>query len=196
MKTRVAVLGTLAEFHQEAIPYDMKALVALVKRIRPDLLCLDMAPEQWRAQDFSTLPPEYREGLLPLAQLGDIVIVPVGDRPLSSATAPTSPPGGTVKLLRSGLAVIQRTASGPDAVNQGWRHECANWLYALLELFGRADGQQRQAHVAHLVQRVLEVVRRDPHARILVVVNVQYCHRIRPVLRAQPEVEMMHYQAL
>ena len=30
MITRVAVLGTLAEFHCEPIPYDLKALVRMV----------------------------------------------------------------------------------------------------------------------------------------------------------------------
>ncbi len=45
--TPVAVLGTLAEFHKEPIPYDMKALIGLVSDLRPDLLCLDMTFEQW-----------------------------------------------------------------------------------------------------------------------------------------------------
>ena len=46
--TRVAVLGTLAEFHREPIPYDLAALVRLVTDLGPDLLCLDMTPEQWQ----------------------------------------------------------------------------------------------------------------------------------------------------
>ena len=60
-QTTVAVLGTLAEFHSEPIPYDLAALVKLVSDIQPDLLCLDMTEEQWRTQDFGGLPPEYRK---------------------------------------------------------------------------------------------------------------------------------------
>ena len=45
--TPVAVLGTLAEFHREPIPYDLAALVRLAVTLRPDLLGLDMTTEQW-----------------------------------------------------------------------------------------------------------------------------------------------------
>jgi hypothetical protein len=50
-RTRVAVLGTLAEFHREPIPYDLKALVQLVSQLNPDFLCLEMTPQQWHDQD-------------------------------------------------------------------------------------------------------------------------------------------------
>ena len=50
--TPVAVLGTLAEFHEEPIPFDLNAFVRLVARLRPDLLCLDMTPDDWRQRDF------------------------------------------------------------------------------------------------------------------------------------------------
>jgi uncharacterized protein len=49
-----------------------------VRDIQPDLLCLDILPEQWERRDFSALPPRYRQALLPLAEQSDIVIVPVG----------------------------------------------------------------------------------------------------------------------
>ena len=45
--TPVAVLGTLAEFHREPIPYDLAALVRFAVTLRPDLLGLDMTTEQW-----------------------------------------------------------------------------------------------------------------------------------------------------
>lgn len=37
-KTRVAVLGTLAQFHAGAIAFDLQALLNLVIRMHPDLL--------------------------------------------------------------------------------------------------------------------------------------------------------------
>jgi hypothetical protein len=111
-RTRVAVLGTLAEFHRESIPYNLSALLDLVAAINPDLLCLDITPEQWQAQSFSDLPPEYQEALLPLARQTDIVIAPIGE------------------WLRRRIATIQRTAPSPDAMNQGWRHDLANHLYS------------------------------------------------------------------
>lgn len=60
--TQIAVLGALAEFHRDPLPYDLAALVALVAEINPDLLCLDISPEQWQRQDFSSLPADDAAG--------------------------------------------------------------------------------------------------------------------------------------
>lgn len=78
LRTSVAVLGTLAEFHREPIPYNLKVLMQLVTNLHPDLLCLDISRDQWQYRDVEDLPPEYREALLPFAGQTDIFGVPIG----------------------------------------------------------------------------------------------------------------------
>ena len=192
--TPVAVLGTLAEFHEEPIPFDLNAFVRLVARLRPDLLCLDMTPEQWRQRDFGGLPPEYREALLPLAYQTDIVIAPIaGEHPPEEPTAPGRR-GKTIAILRRWLATLQRSAQGPDAINQGLRHHVADLLYSLSAwLAGPATRQKLKDHTDRLTRAVLELARRDPGARILVVVNVRHCHIIRAALRKYPEIQVVKY---
>ena len=192
--TPVAVLGTLAEFHREPIPYDLGALVRLVNELRPDLLCLDMTLDQWQRHDFADLPPEYREALLPLAHQTDIVVVPIGGKqPLEEPTA-SGWRGRTITVLRRWLAGLQRTAPGPAAINEGWRHHLADALYSTIAWLAGGDVRRAwHAHTAHLTQQVLEVVRRDPGCRVLVVVNVRYCHHIRPALRKHPEIDVVSY---
>ncbi len=196
-RTRIAVLGTLAEFHREPIPYNLSALVRLVTDLRPDLVCLDMTTEQWQQRQFDDLPPEYREGLLPLAHQTDIVVAPIaGDRPLIEPSV-GGWRGKIITQLRSWLAYLQRTAPGPAAIDEGWRHHVGNTLYALIaQLAGGDTSRVWHAHTAHLTQQVLDVARRDPGCRILVVVNVRHCHHIRPALRRYPEIEVVPYSAL
>lgn len=196
-RTRVAVLGTLAEFHSEPIPYDLEALVDLVSELRPDLLCLELTPEQWQRQDFADLPPEYREALLPLAHQTDIVVVPIaGQDPPEEPTAPGWR-GRLISILREWLAYVQRTAPGPAAINRGPRHDIANVLYGLIAwLAGDAARAAWHTYTDRLIQQVVEVVRRDPGRRILVVVNVRHCHHIRPALREYPEVNVVEYSEL
>lgn len=190
--TQVAVLGTLAEFHHEPIPYDLASLVNLVTNLRPDLLCLDLTPEQWSRKDFGGLAPEYREALLPLADQTDIVIVPIGDETTPGKPFTDRRGGALVELMRRALALLQRTAPGPEAVNYGIRHELANLLYSMMT---RRDGQEavrkRDAHITHLTCQVLKIARRDPGTRILAVVNVQFCHRIRSRLRRHPGIQVV-----
>lgn len=193
-KTNVAVLGTLAEFHKEPIPYDLAALVKLVSDIRPDLLCLDITPEQWRQRSFGGLPPEYREALLPLAYQTDIVVAPIaGDHPPAEPSA-SGWRGRLIRLFRRWLAALQRTAPGPDAINQGLRHHIADLLYSLNTwLAGQEAYRAWQMHTNQLTQAVVEVARRDPGCRILVVANVRHCHLVRNALRKFPEINVASY---
>lgn len=195
--TSIAVLGTLTEFHDEPIPYDLSSLIDLVKRINPDLLCLDMTLEQWQAQDFSNLPPEYRDALLPLAYQTDIVVAPIaGSHPPVKAAAPGWR-GSAIRQLRHALAWVQQTAPGPDAVNQGWRHHLGNAFYDIIR---RVAGNQIQhayhERIASLTQSVLNVAEHNPGNRILVVTNIQYCHHIRPRLQASADVQVTTYTEL
>jgi hypothetical protein len=195
-RTPVAVLGTLAEFHREPIPYDLAALVELVTEQRPDLLCLDLTPGQWRRRDFDDLPPEYREALLPLAHQTDIVVVPVaGERPPAEPAA-TGWRGGAIAVLRRWLAYLQRTAPGPAAVSEGPRHFVADLLYGLITWLAGGEARRAwRAHTDHLVRRVHEVARRDPGSRVLVAVNVRHCHHIRRALKKYPGVEVVSIRA-
>lgn len=195
--TPVAVLGTLAEFHREPIPYDLAALVDLVAAIRPDLLCLDLSPEQWRTRDFGGLPPEYREALLPLARRTDIVVVPVGDE--GPPLEPTGPGwrGWAIDRLRRGLARLQKGAPSAAAVNEGPRHHAADLLYGLMARLG--TGNVRAAwgdHTTRLVEGVGDVVARDPGRRVLVVVNTRHCHHVRRALAARPEIRLVRFADL
>jgi len=197
LDTRIAVLGTLAEFHREPIPYNIQALIDLVVDINPDLLCLDMSQAQWNSQDLEGLPPEYREALLPLANQTDIVVVPVGDSQAPSEPHTSGWRGRLIDQLRAGLAGIQRGAPGPDAINHGWRHDLANLIYHLIVMLANGGMyQQRKIHTGNLSERVIKVSRDNPGSRILVVVNVQYCHHIRPRLRQQPNVKVVKYTEL
>ncbi|MCH7662719.1 MAG: hypothetical protein IH859_02490 [Chloroflexi bacterium] len=195
--TPVAVLGTLAEFHREPIPYDLTALVQLVSDIRPDLLCLELTAEQWQRRDFRDLPPEYSDALLPLAHQSDMVVVPIaGERPPAEPTA-SGWRGNVIAALRGWLATLQRTAPNPAAVNGGLRHFVADLLYGMIAaLAGGKSLRTWRAHTDQLVKQVLEVARRDPGRRVLVAVNVRHCHHIRDALRKHREVHLLRYSDL
>ena len=188
--TQIAVLGTLAEFHRDPLPYDLTALVDLVAKINPDLLCLDISLEQWQQQDFSSLPAEYSEALLPLADQTDTVVVPIGGSPTMPQATAVGWRGVLIGWARKLLAWIQASAPGPDAINQGWRHELGNVLYGLArKLAGSTVNHAYHAHIKQLSQAARRVAENNPGSRILVVTNIQYCHHIRPQLQQAGLIE-------
>lgn len=195
--TRVAVLGTLTEFTSDPLPFDAQALVKLVLDIQPDLLCLDLTPDEWQRRDFGGLPQEYRQALLPLADASDLVVAPVGTGSQPESQTPAGWRGWLTRVARRGLALLQRSAPGPAALNAGWRHELANWLYDLIvSLAGKGAADFRESHMHSLAGNILSAARNDPGAHILVVVNLQYCHHLRPMLREQPGIEVVPFDQL
>jgi hypothetical protein len=196
-KTAVAVLGTLADFHREPIPYNLGALLHLVRDLQPDLLCLDMTKEEWAAQDFAGLPLEYREALVPLAGQTDIVVVPVADERPSPEPALQGVRATIGKRVKQALAYLQRSAPSPAAINQGVRHHLANDLYEVLA--GLQGGDLRRnaiLHASRLAWNVVQAVRRDPGRRVLVVVNVRYCHYLRRYLRSYVDLQVVPFPEL
>ncbi len=197
IKTRIAVLGTLAEFHDGAVAFDLEALFDLVVGIHPDLLCLDIPPEIWDEKRFNEMLPEYRDALLPLAERSDIVVVPIGDTQIHRAPITTGWRGAIIRWLRSLLAALQRNAPSPKAINYGWRHDLANVLYYLIDRLAQKHLRASHlAHTRHLTQQIREVADRDPEAIILAVVNVRYCHHIRPSLREDEAIEVVPFNEL
>lgn len=195
--TRVAVLGTLTEFHTNPLPYNLSSLVDLVATINPDLLCLDITLSQWQQRDFAHLPVEYREALLPLAAQTDMVVVPIGGEKEMPRTTAVGWRKKLIDNVRKLLGLMQANANSPDAINQGWRHELANLLYSLTRHLAGLDAKEAyQVHIRELTQTTLEVAANNPSNRILVVTNIQYCHHIRPRLRQQSNIQEITYTQL
>lgn len=200
--SRIAMLGTMAEMHQEIPGYDLHVLQRLVKEIQPDLLLAEIHPDDWRADRLDQLSIEYREALVPLSRRTDIVIVPVsGSRGWDLAVPPEKNGSrlraGVVRLLNGHLRWMQRLASGPGAVNSGWfgwlcEQNCALTAWACGPEVQRAWDQSNQV----MIQNVRAAIARDPGRRILVTVDCRRRHRLERALRRLPQVELVDYRRL
>jgi hypothetical protein len=201
-RSRVAVLGTLAEMHRESIKYDLKMLGRLVKDLQPDLLCAEIRLDDWQTGDLSNLPFIYREGLVPLARRTDIIIVPVEG---SKDVQLIAPHGGRwrglrefiVRLLNGHLRWMQRLANGPETINSPiFQSACQTTCALIARMCGvqtqRAWDQANQ----DILDNVLTAIRRDPGRRVLVTVDCRRSHRLIQSLRGMPEVELVDYRLL
>jgi len=201
-RSPVAVVGTLAEFRPDPTPYDLAALVRFVRNIGPVLLCLDMTLEQWERREFGGLPAEYRDALLPLAEQSDIVVVPIGEDGSEGTAAVDAmqPPVGIrrwlLARLQAAVGSLQPDVDSPVAVDQGARHWTAESVYHVIDWLHAGVGRHAAAHRQALAARIVDVARRDPGRRVLVVVNARYCHLLRSELRRHPEVELVRYSQL
>jgi hypothetical protein len=135
-KTRVAVLGTLADLHREPIRYNLACLTRLVEELNPDLLCAELPRALWERGDTSDAPIEYREALIPLAARTNIVIVPIQGQAGCQLVAPQAGPLLGVRRIIARwlddlLRWLQRRASDPEAINSSGFGQCCwrmSWL--------------------------------------------------------------------
>ena len=201
-KTRVAVLGTLAELHRESIRYNLARLTDLVEELNPDLLFAELQREVWEAGEVSDAPIEYREALIPLAARTNIVIVPIqGAAGCESVMARNEgiarPRRAILRWLDGLLRWFQLRADGPRTIHSGsFGHLCHT--ICLLEAWvgGPAARHAWDAANRTLLENVLGAVRRDPGVRVLVTVDCRRWHQLAERLRHVEEVELVAYWEL
>ncbi len=185
-RTHLAILGTVADLHCQAIPYDLTCLRQVVIDRSPDLLYAEITRETWEQGDLSSAMLEIREALAPVEAATDIVLVPVApsQRRFDEFAPVTGWRRYVVRSLRRILRWGQRKAGTPEAINGFWFGAFCHSICALSELTWspqeRAiwDEQNRE-----MVENIIQAVRRDPGRRVLVVVQCQRVHRLTPLLR-------------
>lgn len=201
-KTRVAVLGTLADLHCEPIRYNLACLTELVEELNPDLLFAELQREAWEAGDLSTLPIEYRDALIPLAARTNIVIVPIqGAAGCEAAIVGndqiTRPRRAILRWIEGLLRWFQRRANGPRAIHSGsFGHVCHT--ICVLEGWTGGPAMRRAWDAANraLLSNVLAAVRRDPGVRVLITVDCRRWRRLVEQLRYVEEIELVAYWEL
>ena len=201
-KTRIAVLGTLAELHREPIRYSLACLTELVEELNPDLLYAELRREVWEGGDLSGAPIEYREALIPLAARTNIVIVPI--QGLLGCELATPQDGRWLGLRRAAvggldglLRGLQRLADGPRAINSGvFGHFCHAICHVEAWVAGASTQHAWAMADRALLDNVLAAVRRDPGVRVLVTVDCRRRHQLVAWLRHSPEVELVDFWKL
>ncbi len=201
-RSRVAVMGTLAELHNEPIAYDLCTLTRLVKELQPDLLCAEIHPDVWWTGDLNCLPPVYREALLPLARRSDIIIVPVSSTREADLLRPHDGPflglrRAIVAVLNGQLRLMQRLASGPRAINSGpFALLCAGMCRLTALVCGEQTQRLWEESNLALLKNVAEALHRDPGRRVLITVDCRRSRRLQQALRRLPEVDLVDFTRL
>ena len=189
--TRLAVLGTMSDLHQQASRYDLASLQKIVADVSPDLLCAEITAEAWESEDFSRASLELREALAPIIACTDIVLIPVAPTPDHySDFTPNSPWRGSLvrtfdRLLRWG----QLQADDAMSINGPWFGAFCHSVCLLTEMFWSVEDRARwEKQNQELAENVVQAVRRDSGRRVLVTVQCQRLHRLLPLLRAHEDL--------
>ncbi len=199
-RTRLALLSTISDLHNEPVGYDLASLAALVAELAPDLLCAEITREMWEGGGLSQAAVEVREALAPVVAATDVVLVPVA--PNGNRFADFAPEEG----WRQGMAHTfermlqwgQRKADRPKAINEPLFELFCHSLCVMTEWSWTAEMRAAWEEQNKLIaDNIIEAVRRDNGRRVLVAVQCQRIHKLEPLLKQyEDELEIVNYWEL
>ena len=185
-RTRLAILGTLADLHCEPLPYNLAALRHLVVDLAPEILCAEITTGTWEAGDLTSAEVEVREALAPVVAVTDTVLVPVAPTPeqFMDFSPQTGWRGGLVRALERFLRWGQRRAGTLEAINGLLFGTFCHTLCWLIEKLWTAEARAAwEAQNRTIAENIVRAIRRDPGRRVLVTVQCQRLHQLLPLLR-------------
>ncbi len=198
IKTRIALLGTLADLHRQPIQYDLAEVARITNELLPDLLGIEVERAEFERDDLSRAPVEVREALVPLARRSDIVLVPIGAPSPDELRAPNaSLRAALTRVLDALLAWLQKTANDARRVNSTFVGHTCGLICHLEEYTSGARGRQAWLTTnERMLGNIKAMVERDPGTRILVAVQCRRNHWLGPRLRRLRDVELVNYWEL
>lgn len=198
-KTRIALLSTLSDMHTQPIQYDLAALAAIVNQTKADLLGVELPRQDWEANRLDQAPVEVQRSLLPLAELSDLVIVPLAPdtRQFNDFAPETGWRASLARRLDGTLRRAQRAANRAEAIH-GWVFEgVCHTLCMLNEMSWDAEARRAwEEQNQGMLDNILQAARRDPGRRMLVAVQCQRVHWLQPRLKRVPDIELVDYREL
>jgi hypothetical protein len=197
-RTRIALLGTLAELHKQPIHYDLVELARIVVETQPDLLCVEVERNDFERNDLSRASLEVREALIPLARRSDTVIVPIGAGSQDELRASGDGIGAVlIRMLNAALAAIQKTANDAHRVNSALvSHTCGLICHLEEHACGARGRRAWETTNEKMLTNIAAIAERDPQARILVAVQCRRKHWLEPKLRRRSDIELVNYWEL
>ncbi len=199
-KTRLAILSTLAETHTEAIQYNLKALATVIEYLNPDMLCVELPRRHWELHDLSHASIEVRESLLPIADLTDVVVLPMmslDTRQFADFMPKSGWRGWCADSLSRALVRAQRAANDIDTIHAKTYQNMCHTLCRTSELFWTAEARREWHEQNHaMLNNILLAIRQDPGRRVLVALQCQRVHWLEPKLKKIPDIDLVDFRDL
>lgn len=187
------VLSTLYRRHAVTPAYDVSALRRVIERIDPEVLVLDVTPQELARREVHESKIEYVGAVFPyLATVNRPAYAAEPDEPLfSEITQPlarafadvTAAKGEELDRYESALfTILGRHWASAAAANDTLTDQLMATRTRLTGEFVPAFAQAQAQWDAHTVARTLEAVAAHPAARVLLLTGVENAWRVRPAL--------------
>lgn len=198
MKTRLSVMGLVSDLHAVSVPHSLDVLRGAVAELAPDLLCLEISRQAWERDGVEGSPLPVREALGPVAEMSDIVVVPVASSPREHHQF--SPQRGPRKRIAGKLDqlhcwVLRR--SSLRSINGSMYAAFCHSVCSLEETFwDKSARQDWEAENRAMLENIRAAVRRDPGCRVIVAAQCHRKHWLDARLKRDEHIDLVDYWGL
>jgi hypothetical protein len=206
----IYILATLYQRHATTPAYSHDSLRQIVQRIKPDVVVLDVSPNELQAQTVHPSKAEYPEVIFPLVRSEQIRAYP-GEPPEPVFSEIVSQLGAELKRFQaespaSAAADRAYTTASYAALAELWRSPAdVNGRVTDALLHARRGYQDRLAgaKVAEAWQRwndhaagmVRTAATEHPGKRVLVLIGVENCGLLRATLKEDSRIRLVDMEA-
>jgi len=208
--SEVFVLATLYKLHSTTPGYSHDSLRQIIRRIDPDVVVLDVSPNELRTHTVAPSKAEYSQVIFPLVLAERYQAYP-GEPEEPTFTEIVTSLGQELRRFRTEQPAIAQVDKAFDeaafaALAQLW-HTPADVNSAVTDqvLRSRREYQDRVAGPrvadawrrwnAHALGMVRQARDAHPGKRILVLIGVENCGPLREALRQEPGIKLIDMEA-
>ncbi len=205
-QAQVFVVSTLYKKHETTPAYDLATLRALIERLQPDALVLDVTPTELRERKVWPGKVEYVQVVFPMiAEKGLPAYASEPDEPLFAELS--GPVGAAYEALGKDQPAVRAAVRELDAATYAalaahWRSpEAVNdaltdrVVGAKRDLENRLVGPVAEANQRrwnqHHAERLLDAARRHPGQRIVMLVGIESRYEVMRLLADAPGITLV-----
>jgi hypothetical protein len=206
----VVVLDTLHRMHAQVPGYDNTMLGRAIEHLQPDVLCVELQPEDLAARPPEKTKQEYPAVIYPLIErhhyrvyamepgepLFGTLLGPYRDNTVAFDQRRPAQAKAFGQYTSGLYAVLQEHWTSPAAVNDDVTDAAFRSKHRLQEaLMGPAERAGWEAWNGHFLQVILQAARENHGRRIVVTVGAEHGYWLREHLRGAAGVDLLETPA-
>lgn len=209
--TEAAVLSTLHAMHDDVPAYSQEALAASVRKLAPDVLCIEVRPDRFAGRAPEPNKIEYPGAIYPLIEAQDYRVYPMepAEPDYGRILAPYKRASETfgeahpeqaeafAAHMEAMYAVLRTYWTSPARVNDATTDAQMRAKHALQEaLVGDGEREGWEAWNRAFLEAVDRAVAENPGRRIVVLAGVEHGYWLRDHLARRDDVRLLDTAAL
>ena len=207
----VVVLATLHGFHESVPAYGFDRLRQIIEQIHPDMLCLEVQAQDLQEHAPEKVKVEYPRVIYPLIEQHhyrtctlepaepefSAMVKPYVASVRDFQSAHPQQAKAFDAYAESGLQALRTYWVTPERVNDATTDAVFAAKHELQEaMIGAGERKGWEGWNRHFQKVILDVARKNPGQRILVLVGVEHTYWLRRHLQNQPGIRLENTQAL